>query len=340
METETKKRTMEDIVKEYATPISILAAGAIIAFSLSGGAANRGSSATTEKATQTQLQESVLPSKGVTLPITWGDLGAKMVEVGAIDPAKMAALYKDRGGFPAEYQKLLEKNANEKIVITNANSGYLLNLLWALGLANKNTILEDKSEMMNPSYGGAGNFASTGGWTLARGNAMDHYNMHALVTLTVEQQALVDSVSRNIYRPCCGNSVHFPDCNHGMAMLGLLELMASQGVNEQDMYKTALAVNSFWFPDTYLTIAAYMQQKGTAWKNVSAKEMLGADYSSGQGFAKIASQVTAPSSSQSGSGSGCGVGGAPVAAPRQQSGCGVDAGAPAVAPRQQSGCGI
>ena len=55
--------------------------------------------------------------------------------------------------------------------------------------------------MMNPAYKGAGNFASTGGWTLAKGSAMDHYNMHSLVTLTAEQQALVDRVSRGIYRP-------------------------------------------------------------------------------------------------------------------------------------------
>lgn len=302
METETKKRTLEDIVKEYATPISILAAGAIIAFSLSGGVANRGLSVATEKGTQAQLQESVIPTAGVTLPITWGDLGAKMVEVGAIDPAKMAALYKDRGGFPAEYQKMLEKNANEKIVITSANSGYLLNLLWALGLTNKNSILEDKNEMMNPTYKGAGNFASTGGWTLAKGNAMDHYNMHSLVVLTADQQAIVDRVSRNIYRPCCGNSTHFPDCNHGMAMLGLLELMASQGVSEQDMYKTALAVNSFWFPETYLTIATYMQQKGVAWKDVSPQEMLSAPYSSSSGYQNISSKVTLPPQVQSAGG--------------------------------------
>ena len=226
-----------------------------------------------------------------------------MVEVGAIDSATLEALYKDRGGFSVEYRKMLEKNQNEKIVITNWNAGYLLNLLWALGLTNKNPILEDKNEMMNPAYKGADNFASTGGWTLAKGDAMDHYNMHALVVLTGGQQLLVDRVARNIYRPCCGNSVHFPDCNHGMAMLGLLELMASQGVNEQDMYKTALAVNSYWFPETYLTIATYMQQKGIAWKDVSPKEMLGANYSSASGYTKISSEVT--QSPQGGSGGGC-----------------------------------
>src|SRR3989338_3505693 len=233
----------------------------------------------------------------------------------------MESLYRGRGGMPGEYRVLLSGASDKKLVITQDNAGYLLNLLWALGLANKNPILEDKTEMMNPGYGGAGNFASTGGWTIAKGDAMKHYNMHSLVALTAEQQKLVDKVSRNIFRPCCGNSTHFPDCNHGMAMLGLLELMASQGVSEDDMYKAALAVNSYWFPDTYLTIAMYMHNKNVAWKDVSPKEMLGEKYSSGAGFQDISSQVSAPSN---GGGGG---------------GCGVDAGAP-VAPKQQSGCGV
>ena len=159
--------------------------------------------------------------------------------------------------------------------------------------------------MTDPAYGGAGNFASTGGWTIAQGSAMDHYSKHKFFNLTSDQQALVDKISRGIYRPCCGNSTHFPDCNHGMAMLGLLELMASQGASEQDIWKAALAVNSYWFPDTYMTIAAYMKSKGIEWKDANPQEILGAGYSSGQGYAKIASQVVAPSSSQSGG--GCGV---------------------------------
>src|SRR3989338_2228742 len=123
----------------------------------------------------------------------------------------------------------------------------MLNMFWAFGLANKNPILES-GPMMDTQYGGAGNFASTGGWTLAKGDAMDHYSMHPLVTLTPEQQKIVDEVSKNIYRPCCGNSTYFPDCNHGMAMLGILELGASQGQSKQELYATAKSVNDVWFP--------------------------------------------------------------------------------------------
>lgn len=293
METHTKRSALERFVQTYSTPLSIFGVGALIALTIVYSGPNRKpDTATAPSATrQATLQESVLPNAGITLPITWGDLGKKLVEVGAIDPAKMAALYEGRGGFPTEFKDMLEKDSTGRIVMTNQNAGYLLNLLWALGLANKNTILEDQNEMMNPAYKGAGNFASTGGWTLAKGGAMDHYSQHLLIALTPNQQAIVDRVSRNIYRPCCGNSTHFPDCNHGMAMLGLLELMASQGVGEQDMYRVALGVNSYWFPETYLTIATYMQEQGTPWKNVSPQEMLSAPYSSSSGYQNITSKV-------------------------------------------------
>lgn len=302
---------------------SIILGGALIYTVGPRSAAQQAANTTGQTQTpQSDLEGKVLPSKGVTLPVVWGNLGTKLVSAGVIDADKFKAIYEQRGAFTEEYRKLLLDENNGKIKITKENSGYILNLFWALGLANKNEILE-KGEMMDPQYGGAGKFASTGGWTIAKGNAMDHYSKHVFFNLTPEQQALVDKVSRGIYRPCCGNSVHFPDCNHGMAMLGLLELMASQGASEQDMWSTALTVNSYWFPNNYLTIATYMKSKGIDWKDVNPQEMLSAQYSSSQGFANIASQVTQPSA-QSAGGSGCGLdnGGAPAVQP-QQPGCGL-----------------
>lgn len=189
---------------------------------------------------------------GVELPAVWGDLGAKLISVGAIDAERFKSLYDERGVFTDEYRRLLFGTDNGKLILTKENAGYLLNMLWALGLANKNPIL-DSGEMQNPAYGGAENFASTAGWTMAKGAAMDHYSRHKFFTLTPRQQAMVDTLSRNIYRPCCRNSTHFPDCNHGMAMLGLLELMAAQGVDEDAMQKAALTINTYWFPGSTFT---------------------------------------------------------------------------------------
>ncbi len=303
---------------------SIILAGAwIYTAQLKAGPLQKVTTASGQSQNQVSaLEEQVLPSEGITLPVTWGALGKKLVDAGVIDANKFEAIYNQRGTVTEEYKSLLLGSSNGKLKMTSANSGYLLNLLWALGLGNKNAILET-GEMVDPAYGGAGKFASTGGWTIAVGNPMDHYSKHVFFTLTDAQQALVDKISRGIYRPCCGNSVHFPDCNHGMAMLGLLELMASQGVSEQNMWKTALEVNSYWFPNNYLTIATYMKNnKGIDWKNVSPQEMLGANYSSSRGYANIASQVKQPQQLQS-SGSGCGVDSGGGATSQPQGGCGI-----------------
>lgn len=289
--------------KDYLLPASILISTVIVSGGWFYSKQSTDSKAITDHG-YSKLEEAVLPTKGFTLPIKWSDLGIKMIEAGVIDKEKLFALYAERGGVQEPEKKLLEQAHNGKVLMMSYNANFLLNIFWALGLGNKNEILE-KGQMMDKQYGGAGNFASTGGWSLAKGQAMDHYSMHKFMNLTLEQQALVERVSQNIYRPCCGNSTYFPDCNHGMAMLGLLELMASQGVGEEEMYKVALQVNAYWFPDTYLTIAKYLESKGSSWQKADPKELLGINYSSSAGYQKILSQISPPT--QKGGGGSCGV---------------------------------
>ncbi len=249
------------------------------------------------------MPSDITPDNSTVLPIRWGDLGVQLINTGVVDEKAFIALYDGRGGLSPADKKLLTDTNNGQIVMTQENAGVLLNLLWGFGLANKNPILE-QGPMSDPKYGGADKFASTGGWTISKGNPMDHYSHHAFVTLTPAQQSLVERVSKNIYRPCCNNSTYFPDCNHGMAMLGLLELMAANNVSEQEMYRIALQVNAYWFPGTYQTIDQYFKSEGIAWDSVDPKEILGAQYSSASGFQKIKNAL--PAQKQQ-SGAGCGV---------------------------------
>lgn len=250
------------------------------------------------------LEEAVLPAAGVEIPVVWGDLGKRLTAAGVIDRTQFDAIYENRGGLGEEERRLLEDENNGNIIINKHNAGFWLNLLWAFGLANKSSVLEE-GPMGDPRYGGAGNFASTGGWTIAQGDAMDYYSKYRLAPLTAEQQKLVTKVAENIYRPCCDNSTAFPDCNHGMAMLGLLELMAARGMSEEAMYQAALRVNAFWFPDTYLTIAKYLQNRGTKWSEAPAKEILGKNFSSASGYRRVLSEISPVKSG--GGGGGCGV---------------------------------
>ena len=121
-----------------------------------------------------KLQETVLPTEGVTLPVRWGDLGVKLAETGTIDLVTWENLNKSGGGRPDDIKNLFSDVGSQQLKMTPYNAQYLLNIFWALGLGNKSEILE-KGPMMDKQYGGADKFASTGGWSLAKGKAMDHY---------------------------------------------------------------------------------------------------------------------------------------------------------------------
>jgi hypothetical protein len=213
-----------------------------------------------------------------------------MVAAGVIDKEKFIALYEQRGALRPEDRVLLEDGYDGSLEITGKNADVALNLLWAFGLANANPVLTE-GPMQDSRYGGAGNFASTGGWQLARGDAMDHYGAHQWVTLSDDEQRLVEEVAKNIYRPCCNNPVYFPDCNHGMAMLGMLELLASEGVNEEELYAAALEAQRAWFPSTYRTIDTFLAQQRREGE-VSAKELLGSSFSSATGYQNILARVS------------------------------------------------
>jgi hypothetical protein len=268
------------------------------------GETTKTNTASNQTVNQSDIESQVLPSEGVELPITWGDLGKKMIANGVIDETKFRGIFQQ--GLSPDEEEMLTGQSNEKIVMTQANSQFILDMLWAFGLSNKNSILTE-GEMTDVKYGGdASKFASTGGWSLSVGPVMNHYSKYSYVKLTSQQQILVDRVSSGIYRPCCGNSTHFPDCNHGMAMLGLLELMAANNVSEQDMYKVALRVNSYWFPQTYLDLATYFKEQGQNWDEVDPKIALGANYSSAQGYSQTRQKIKSLPTPAAGGG-GCGV---------------------------------
>ena len=152
-----------------------------------GNLKNKGDALGVIGSSEISLEEKIMPEAGVVLPIKWGDLGKRLVQDGVVDSQKMETLQLTRGGLSQEEKNLLYGDDNGSIVINRENASFLLNLLWALGLGNKNPILE-QGPMADPRYGDPGRFASTGGWTLAEGGAMEHYSKHLFIILTSEQQ--------------------------------------------------------------------------------------------------------------------------------------------------------
>lgn len=146
---------------------------------------------------------------------------------------------------------------------------------------------------------------------LAKGDSINCYSKSQFVNLSPIQESLVQKVAFGIYRPCCGNSTAFPDCNHGMALLGVLELMAANVASENQMFEAAKYINAYWFPTNYYDLARYFKEKENKdFSQIDAKIILEKDYSSSTGYANIKQwldQKEGKVQNSSGTGASCGV---------------------------------
>lgn len=244
----------------------------------------QGSSATDMAA----FVEQVNPIEGYNLGISYGELGPQVLAAGGIDYSAFVALYESSGRpLTSEQIEILTQGTDKLVVINSENAHFLLNFFWAVGLVNANTILTD-GPITQYSEGQVERFASTGGWTLGTKPVTELFASQALITLTPEQQARVEEAAALIYRPCCNNPTLFPDCNHGMAMLGLLELMASQDASLEKMLQAAKYVNAFWFPQQALETAIFLEAtQSISFRDADPALVVGKEIHSGSGFAAV-----------------------------------------------------
>lgn len=268
------------------------AEGAAVAFSTSQPSAEQAEISTgaapvppTEAASPL---ERIQPADGYALPVAFGDLGPQLLEIGAIDYERFVQRYEQANRPLSEEQKaILQKGSNKPVVFERDNAYFLLNFFWAVGLANQNPLLE-QGPMMQFGPEGVGRFASTGGWTLGTRPATEFYSSAPLISLTAEQQARLEEVAQAVYRPCCNNPTAFPDCNHGMAMLGLLELLAAQGATADEMFEAAKYANAYWFPQQMSDVAAYFEAtEGLSFAEVDGRQATGRDTFSAAGFRSV-----------------------------------------------------
>ncbi|MGE5073602.1 MAG: hypothetical protein ACM3MF_09260 [Anaerolineae bacterium] len=253
--------------------------------------------------------DEVNPPQGYTLPVAYGALGPALLQSGAIDFDKFAGIY-SQAGTPLTQAEIgvLKNGSDEPIVINADNARFVLNFFWAVGLANRNSILTD-GPITQYSKGNIDSFASTGGWTLAARPVKDVFASQDLITLSPEQQARVEEAAAAIYRPCCDNATLFPDCNHGMAMLGLLELMGSQDASVGQMLAAAKYVNAYWFPQQAVEIAIFLKAaQNVDFSAADPRMVVGAQLSSASGAGQLHSQLKAngllPASPENGGGCG------------------------------------
>jgi hypothetical protein len=223
----------------------------------------------------------VRPREGFRTRLVLGDIVPRMVAEGVIDVPKIEALYKERGGIPPDLKRLLTGATDAPLVITTENANWLVNILWPLGLSNRMAI-----NRRSPIAGkDLARFASTGGWGLGKKKGAGYFNRYKLIPLTREQERWVWGIATNTYRPCCDNSTFYQDCNHGSAALAVIELGVAQGLPDDEIYRTLLAFNSYWFGPSYLETALYFNVvEALDWSDVDPRLVLSRRYSSASGW--------------------------------------------------------
>ena len=228
----------------------------------------------------------VIPVTGYQSKVALMDCVHKLVRYQVVSRDKYRALQGATGRAPDELAILTRTPSRNPIHLTRENASHYVNLLWGVGLANRLDANKD-----SPIAGkDLTNFASTGGWTLGMApEGSVYFNRFPIIELKPDAEALAVRVAKLTFRPCCNNSTFFQDCNHGSALFAVLQLGAAQGLGEDQLYKEALAFNSFWFPDYYIATALYFKTvHKTEWRDVDAKTVMSAEFSSGSGWQKNA----------------------------------------------------
>lgn len=211
-----------------------------------------------------------------------GPLMRQMVDADALDPGRLEEALVRAGHPMTTRQRRVLHGADLSLTLTPDNADFLLNGLWTLGLVGRSPILT-RGPMVTRSRGQVGRFASTGGWRLGPRPATALYATMELIPLASDERERLARVAGAVFRPCCDNPTDFPDCNHGMAMLGLLTLLAGQGAGDVALFDAARAANGIWFPQPTRHIEAALREKETP----TARAVVGPRYSSATGHRRL-----------------------------------------------------
>lgn len=255
-------------------PVYLLGLGS--GYALWGQADPKEKAAQQQETDMAKIMAQVNPAKGYTVAAHFTDMGPKMATAGVFDVTEFEQLYRQANQPLNQQQLAILKQGNDTPVVFNqANTYFLLNFFWAVGLSNKNPVL-DSGPIQEYSKGKYENFASTGGWTLTKKRLSEIYSKLPLIPLTNAQQKNLEEAAKAVYRPCCDNSTYFPDCNHGMAMLGLMELMASQDATIAQMLDAARFANAYWYPNQSLEQAIFFKStSGKNYEDIDARVTVG-----------------------------------------------------------------
>ncbi len=244
------------------------------------------------------LANEVYPAGGFVLPVKWGDIVKGLINLGVLNETALIDAVLESNQTLTRYEAGIMSGTYNGYIHTNASdSEFVLLVLWSLGISNNNTIIT-KGPLS--TYGNPDQYASTGGYLPLGKLEIGRLN---LVNLTSEQQSEAVDVAAGTFRPCCDNPAMFPDCNHGAAELALIEMMASQGFNESQMFVVLQEFLSEYYPQNMFEVGVVYASHGINFSSVPANMAVGRTLFSASGSQNVGSYIQRYGLLQSDSGS-------------------------------------
>lgn len=237
-----------------------------------------------------KITQELLPERKI-LPATWQGIPYQLAERKIVDIEKLKAYSVKFGQKITEDDlAIFEKDYNGNIEITPNNSVLIYNVLWAIGFVNKSPILDYELEKygwdtVKNLAGYYFSFANLGnGSTLPQSG----YNYLELTTLSAEQKNAIMKIAGKSAVPSCGNPLHLPDCSCSFAIGALIQLMASQGFTEKQIYQAMKDIYPYRFPGIYVRHAVLFKiTENKNWQDIDAEQLVSMEFSSAHGVARV-----------------------------------------------------
>ncbi len=225
----------------------------------------------------------IIPNNSVVLDAHWGHWVKMLISTNALNESILKLALNASGEQLTPYEiNILNGTSNANIILNQSNNEFVLIVMWSLGINNNNSVINNGKLT---HYGGSPyNLASTGGYSPLGTLQLGKLN---LISMNPAEQSMVWAITNEVYRPCCDNPTSFPDCNHGAASLGLIELMASQGANKAAILNSLEAFNEFNFPGQYYDDAIFFAAHGVKFSNVAPETLLDYNFSSFTGYSNV-----------------------------------------------------
>jgi len=103
--------------------------------------------------------------------------------------------------------------------------------------------------------------------------------MNKIKLTSADQQNTFNTLTKEIYHPCCDVPISSCGCKHSVAAQGLIKYLLTEGYSNDKIKDEIFLWDRYWWPKHYAIAAIYLNSQGTNPSAVSTADWLGPNLS-------------------------------------------------------------